>query len=163
SPTVLSDLPAPGCSARGADAPGGDHRHRLDLDHELRSGETLHPDQGARGQVAHEVLEALIGDSVVLLHIRRERRGLDHVREIRADGAKRPADVLAHLAELRAHVAGMYRRGVLLATGRHPRDEDQSPAGDGDDLGVRLAHRQVSGLDDLLRMGHRMSPPWTWG
>lgn len=121
-------------------------------------GEALHADQGARGQIAREVLEALIAYTVVLLDVGRKRRGFDHVREVGSRRPKGTADILANLTELGAHVSGMDRRSILFASGSHSGNKDQSPPSDRHDLGVTFSNRQISRLDDCFRMGHLRLP-----
>src|SRR5262252_962594 len=114
------------------------HRYTFDFDHQRGVGKSLNTDQCAGRQVGVEILVTLVVYAMVFIYVGGESRSLDDIGVIATNRAQRATDVLAHLAQLRAHVTGMNRCGIFLAPRCHSGDEHERPAGNGDDLRMRL-------------------------
>src|SRR5581483_4886060 len=83
---------------------GLDDRLDLDLDHRIAVAEARYLDQSARRAALAEEVEPHVGAAVVLLDVRDEGGCAHDVVEGRAGVRETLLDVLAGLADLRAHV-----------------------------------------------------------
>jgi hypothetical protein len=117
-------------------------------------GEAAHADQCTRGQVPLKVLEALVTYTMVLVYIRRESGRFDYVRKISTHGAQRPANVLANLTDLGAHIPWMHRRRINFTPRSHAGNEDKRSPCNRYNLRVAFTNRQIVGYNYFFWMCH---------
>ena len=120
---------------RSRAGPSVDDRDRLDLHHQVGMGELAHLHRGA-GRQRTEVLHAHVHVLEELLDVGHVGIGLHDVVEGGAGRGQRRLDVLAHLAKLRAHVAGP-DDVAARASGELARHEDRLLALDDHHVGVQ--------------------------